>query len=96
MQLGIVHPRILPASPQENGQHERVHRELERETARPPASNLRGQQRKFDRFQRRYNEEARTKASTARFPTSGGSPRLGPTRSASHRPSIRATSRCAA
>jgi hypothetical protein len=57
MQLGIVHQRILPASPQENGQHERMHRELERETARPPASNLRGQQRKFDHFQRRYNEE---------------------------------------
>jgi transposase InsO family protein len=57
MQLGIVHQRILPASPQENGQHERMHRELKRETARPPASNLRGQQRKFDRFQRRYNEE---------------------------------------
>ena len=57
MQLGIVHQRILPASPQENGQHERMHRELKRETTRPPASNLRGQQRKFDLFRRRYNEE---------------------------------------
>lgn len=57
MQLGIVHQRILPASPQENGQHERMHRELKRETTRPPASNLRGQQRKFDFFQLRYNEE---------------------------------------
>jgi len=57
MQLGIVHQRILPASPQENGQHERMHRELKRETTRPPASNLRGQQRKFDHFRRRYNEE---------------------------------------
>ena len=33
MQLGIVHQRILPASPQENGQHERMHRERKRETA---------------------------------------------------------------
>jgi transposase InsO family protein len=57
MQLGIVHQRIRPASPQENGQHERMHRELKRETTRPPASNLRGQQRKFDLFQRLYNEE---------------------------------------
>ena len=57
MQLGIVHQRILPASPQQNGQHERMHRELKRETARPPASHLRGQQRKLDLFQRRYNEE---------------------------------------
>jgi hypothetical protein len=57
MQLGIVHQRITPASPQENGAHERMHRELKRETTRPPASNLRGQQRKFDFFQKRYNEE---------------------------------------
>jgi transposase InsO family protein len=57
MQLGIVHQRITPASPQENGAHERMHRELKRETTRPPASNLRGQQRKFDLFRDRYNEE---------------------------------------
>jgi transposase InsO family protein len=57
MQLGIVHQRIPPSSPQENGTHERMHRELKRETARPAASNLRGQQRKFDLFQRRYNED---------------------------------------
>jgi len=40
MQLGIVHQRITPASPQENGTHERRHRELKRETARPAASSL--------------------------------------------------------
>lgn len=57
MKLGIVHQRIRPSSPQENGQHERMHRDLKRETTRPPAANLRGQQRKFDRFQRCYNEE---------------------------------------
>lgn len=57
MQLGIVHQRILPASPQENGTHERMHRELKRETARPAASSLRSQQRRFDHFQKRYNEE---------------------------------------
>lgn len=57
MQLGIVHQRIRPASPQENGQHERMHRDLKREATRPPAANLRGQQRKFDRFRQRYNEE---------------------------------------
>jgi transposase InsO family protein len=56
MQLGIVHQRIRPASPQENGQHERMHKDLKRETTRPPAANLRGQQRKFDRFRHVYNE----------------------------------------
>jgi putative transposase len=57
MQLGIVHQRILPSSPQENGTHERMHRELKRETTRPAASSLRAQQRRFDAFRRRYNDE---------------------------------------
>lgn len=57
MQLGIVHQRIHPSSPQENGQHERMHRELKRETARPPAASARAQQRRFDAFRERYNTE---------------------------------------
>jgi putative transposase len=57
MQLGIVHQRITPASPQQNGTHERMHRELKRETARPAASTLRAQQRRFDTFCQRYNDE---------------------------------------
>ena len=57
MPLGIVHQRILPASPQENGQHERMHRELKRETARPAAASARAQQRRFDAFRQRDNTE---------------------------------------
>ena len=57
MQLGIVHQRIHPGCPQENGTHERMHRELKRETTRPAAGTQRAQQRRFDAFQRRYNEE---------------------------------------
>jgi len=57
MKLSIVHQRIRPSSPQENGQHERMHRELKRETARPAAKNLRAQQRRFDGFRRCYNED---------------------------------------
>jgi putative transposase len=57
MQLGIVHQRIRPASPQENGQHERMHQDLKRETTRPPAENLRAQQHVFDKFRHRYNYE---------------------------------------
>ena len=57
MQLGIVHQRISPASPQQNGQHERMHRELKRETARPAAGTSKPQQRRFDAFRRRYNDE---------------------------------------
>jgi hypothetical protein len=57
MQLGIVHQRIPPSSPQENGTHERMHRDLKRETARPAAHSLRAQQRRFEAFRTRYNDE---------------------------------------
>jgi transposase InsO family protein len=57
MKLGIVHQRISPASPQENGSHERMHRELKRETVVPAAANLRSQQERFDRFRARYNDQ---------------------------------------
>src|SRR5439155_793628 len=35
MRHGIVPERIRPGNPQENGQHERMHRTLKRETTRP-------------------------------------------------------------
>ena len=57
MQIENVHQRISPSSPQENGQHERMHRELKRETTRPPSSTLRAQQRRFEAFRTRYNDE---------------------------------------
>lgn len=56
MQLGIVHQRIRPGRPQANGTHERMHRELKRETL-PAATTARAQQQRFDRFRRRYNDE---------------------------------------
>ena len=49
--------RITPASPQENGTHERMHREFKRETARPAARSLRAQPHRFDAFCQRYNDE---------------------------------------
>lgn len=57
IKLGILHQRITPSSPQENGAHERMHRTLKAETTRPPASSLRGQQRRFDRFREEFNAE---------------------------------------
>ncbi len=36
MKFGIAHQRIRPASPQENGQHERIHMDMKREAASPP------------------------------------------------------------
>jgi len=55
MRLGIVHQRILPASPQQNGAHERMHRTLKREATRPARATRRSQQRAFDNFRDEYN-----------------------------------------
>jgi putative transposase len=68
MQLGIVHQRIRPGYPQGNGTHERMHRELKRETAAPAAATGRAQQRRFDAFRRRYNEERPHEALGQRTP----------------------------
>lgn len=57
LHLGIQHQRIRPASPQENGAHERMHRTLKAEAIRPPRATLAAQQRAFHRFRREYNEE---------------------------------------
>src|SRR6185295_6991351 len=70
MQLGIVHQRIAPSSPQENGTHERMHRDLKREAARPASTSLRAQQRRFDAFRVRYNEERPHEGIGNRIPSS--------------------------
>jgi transposase InsO family protein len=57
IRLGIRPELIAPASPQQNGAHERMHRTLKAETTRPPAATRSGQQRRFRAFQRRYNRE---------------------------------------
>jgi len=56
LQLGISHQRITPGSPQENGAHERLHKTLKTQVARPPAANLNLQQRVFNQFQVTYND----------------------------------------
>jgi transposase InsO family protein len=57
MRLGIVPHFIRPASPQENGRHERMHRTLKAQTSTPPANSPIEQQARFDAFRRHYNEE---------------------------------------
>ena len=57
LRLGIQPQRIRPASPQENGAPERMHRTLTAETTRPPAVDLARQQRAFTAFRRAYNDE---------------------------------------
>ena len=57
VRLGIMPELIEPGKPQQNGRHERMHRTLKAETARPPSSNLASQQVRFNRFRKVYNEE---------------------------------------
>lgn len=57
LRLGITHQRIRPASPQENGAHERMHRTLKAATTRPPRADLARQQRAFQAFCHEYNTE---------------------------------------
>jgi transposase InsO family protein len=57
IRLGIVHQRIEPSHPEQNGAHERMHRTLKQETTLPSAATLRGQQRLFQRFLHQYNHE---------------------------------------
>ena len=47
---------LHPASPQENGAHERLHRTLKRGAMCPPRANARAQQRAFDAFRHEYTE----------------------------------------
>lgn len=55
LKLGVQPHFIQPASPQENGRHERMHRTLKRQTARPPADSLAEQQARFDDFRTHFN-----------------------------------------
>lgn len=55
IRLGITLDRIRPGHPEENGSHERFHRTLKRETARPPAGSCAAQQRRFAAFRPEYN-----------------------------------------
>ena len=57
LKLGVAVERIDPGKPQQNGRHERLHRTLKAETARPPAATARRQQERFDGFRAEYNQE---------------------------------------
>ena len=57
LKLGVEPHFIRPASPQENGRHERMHRTLKKQTSQPPAADAEEQQARFDAFRCHYNEE---------------------------------------
>ena len=57
IEQGIEVEFTRPASPQDNGSHERMHRDLKAECTQPPSANLAAQQRRFERWQYSYNHE---------------------------------------
>ena len=57
VKLGVRPHFIRPGSPQDNGRHERMHRTLKEDTARPPCDSLAQQQARFDTFRAYYNQD---------------------------------------
>lgn len=68
IKLGIIPERIEPGKPAQNGRHERMHRTLKQETAKPPKPNPRTQQLAFDHFRREYNYERPHEALSQKVP----------------------------
>lgn len=56
LELGIEPVYSDPGHPEQNGRHERMHRELKAEATRPPAYGFAVQQRWLDAFRKEYNE----------------------------------------
>lgn len=70
IKLGIRPERIKPGKPQQNGQHERMHRTLKKATTRPPSANMKTQQQCFDIFCKEYNEQRPHEALGQKTPAS--------------------------
>jgi transposase InsO family protein len=68
LRLGIRHERIEPSHPEQNGQHERMHRTLKAETTRPAGKHSLEQQERFDNFRREFNEQRPHEALGLRTP----------------------------
>jgi hypothetical protein len=82
IQLGILPDLIEPASPHQNGRHERMHRDLKAEATIPPAANRCTQQRRLNSFRLDYNQVRPHEALGNKTPASVyvSSPRPFPTR----------------
>lgn len=57
-----------PAAPQENGAHERMHRDLKAEATQPASVNLAAQQRRFERWRHTFNHERPHESLGLQFP----------------------------
>ena len=57
VELGIKPQRITKGHPEQNGSHERMHQTLKKETTKPTSTNIRSQQRRFDRWKEEFNNK---------------------------------------
>jgi len=55
IELGITPVFSDPAHPEQNGRHERMHRDLKAACAKPAAQDLKAQQRRLNLFVKEYN-----------------------------------------
>ena len=57
IEQGVRVEFMTPGSPQQNGSHERMHRDLKAEATKPPSANFSAQQKRFERWRHQYNYE---------------------------------------
>lgn len=57
IEQGIRVEFTSPGSPQQNGSHERMHRDQKAEATQPPSANMAAQQKRFDRWRHEYNHD---------------------------------------
>ena len=69
IEQGIEVEFTRPASPQDNGSHERMHRDLKAEAIQPPSVNLPAQQRRFERWRHTYNHDRPHESLAQQTPT---------------------------
>lgn len=70
IRLGIMPERIEKGKPQQNGNHERMHRTLKAAALQPPARTSTRQQEVFDEVRMEYNEERPHEALDQKTPAS--------------------------
>lgn len=68
LSLGINLDRIQPGRPDQNGGHERMHRDIAREVEAMASSNIRTQQAELDVWRKTFNEERPHEALNMRMP----------------------------
>ena len=68
IEQGIEVEFTRPGKPQDNGSHERMHKDLKAEATKPPSANLRAQQKRFKRWRDQYNHERPHEALDMRRP----------------------------